>query len=438
MSHQTEPSANTILGSLLQRMLPGARVRAENTQVIAGYAGRQPDVLITAPGRSPVVIEAEYLPASMVRDDAQQRLGLQVVDDPRPIEAVIALRYPEAVSQAGDLPTALQEARLSYCVLTEADSGQPPHRFPDSGWLHGSVHDLAELIRLVSVPQRAVDQAAQALEQGIEHAARELDGMAARRPGITSEIARLLAMDDLPATRRMACAIITNAMSFHDRIAGMHDGVKPLDRVCGPGVANPKAAVVASWTHILTINYWPIFAIARALVEQLPTQEAADILRLMQNTAVDVGPPPEPPTLMTSPGASSSASSPTASTWPPSTPCPASAALLGPARRPPSWKAWIGPTETPSATCASATSPAATGALLSAVYEQVAARHENRRRQPRNPPPVDDGNDSARLRRDAVGHSHHQFDPFRRPAQRRLPEVTPVHHALRTPRKTAT
>ena len=288
MSHQTEPSANTILGSLLQRMLPGARVRAENTQVIAGYAGRQPDVLITAPGRSPVIIEAEYLPASMVRDDAQQRLGLQVVDDSRPIEAVIALRYPEAVSQADDLPTALQEARLSYCVLTEAGSGQPPHRFPDSGWLHGSVHDLAELIRLVSVPQRAVDQAAHALEQGIEHAARELDGMAARRPGITSEIARLLAMDDIPATRRMACAIITNAMSFHDRIAGMHDGVKPLDRVCGPGVANPKAEVLASWAHVLTINYWPIFAIARALVEQLPTQEAADILRLMQNTAVDV------------------------------------------------------------------------------------------------------------------------------------------------------
>ena len=91
MSHQTEPSANTVLGALLQRMLPGARVRSENTQVIAGYAGRQPDVLITAPGRSPVVIEAEYLPAFMVRDDAQQRLGLEVVDDPRPIEAVIAL-----------------------------------------------------------------------------------------------------------------------------------------------------------------------------------------------------------------------------------------------------------------------------------------------------------------------------------------------------------
>ena len=138
------------------------------------------------------------------------------------------------------------------------------------------------------MPQRAVDQAARALEQGIEKVARRLDEMASLRPGVTAEIARLLAMDDIPQTRRMACAIITNAMGFHDRIAGMHDGVKPLDRVFGPGIANPKADVLAAWTHILTINYWPIFAIAKDLVGQLPIQEAADILRLLQDTAADV------------------------------------------------------------------------------------------------------------------------------------------------------
>ena len=288
MSHQTEPSANTVLGALLQRMLPGAQVRSENTQVIAGYAGRQPDLLITAPGRSPVVIEAEYLPAFMVRDDAQQRLGLEVVDDPRPIEAVIALRYPEAISRSDDLTTALQEARFSYCILTEAD-GQPfPHRFPDSGWLDGSVGDLADLIRLVSVPQRAVDQAAQALERGIENVAKRLDEMASLRPGVTAGIARLLGMDDLPQTRRMACAIITNAMGFHDRIAGMHANIRPLHAVCGPAVTNPQARILEAWTHILTINYWPIFAIAKDLVGLLPTQEAADILRRLQDTAGDV------------------------------------------------------------------------------------------------------------------------------------------------------
>ena len=286
--HQTEPSANAALGSLLQHRLPGSQVRSENTQVIAGHAGQQPDILITTPGHSPVVVEAEYLPAYTAESDAEKRLGLSTTVDPRPMEAVVALRYPEAVSQADDLPTALREAGLSYCILTEGGDEQPPRRFPDAGWLDGSVDDLADLIRLASVPQRAVDQAAHALEQGIETVARELDAMAALRPGISADIARLLGMGDLPQTRRMACAIIINAMTFHDRIAGMHPHVRPLHTACGPHVINPQAGVLEAWTHILTINYWPIFAIAKDLVGQLPTSEASGILRLAQGTAGDV------------------------------------------------------------------------------------------------------------------------------------------------------
>ena len=286
--HQTEPSANAALGSLLQHRLPGSQVRSENTQVIAGHAGQQPDILITTPGHAPVVVEAEYLPAYTAESDAKKRLGLATTVDSRPMEAVVALRYPEAVSQADDLPTTLREAGLSYCILTEGDGEQPARRFPDAGWLDGSVDDLADLIRLASVPQRAVDQAAHALEQGIETVARELDAMASLRPGISAEIARLLGMGDLPQTRRMACAIIINAMTFHDRIAGMHQNVRPLRAVCGPHVANPQARILEAWTHILTLNYWPIFAIAKDLVGQLPTHEATGILRLSQRTADNV------------------------------------------------------------------------------------------------------------------------------------------------------
>ena len=39
MPHQTEPSANNALGRLLQRMLPGCEVMAEQTRVIDGHPG---------------------------------------------------------------------------------------------------------------------------------------------------------------------------------------------------------------------------------------------------------------------------------------------------------------------------------------------------------------------------------------------------------------
>ncbi len=283
MPRQTEPSANNALGGILRGTLPGSRVLSEYTQVIAGVRGRRPDILITAPGRSPVVVEAEYEPASTVEAEAKALLGLEVVEGRRPIEAVIALRYPEEVGAAADLPAALAVARLSYCVYT--GDKHKPDRFPESGWLEGSVSDLADLVSLVSVPQRAVDEAAATLEQGIERAAAILNEMAALRSNITPAIARLLGMADVPQTRRMACAIIANAMVFHERIAGMHANVKPLRLVCGPSVLNPQEEVLSAWTHILSINYWAIFAIARDILEQLPSGDAALVLGELRDTA---------------------------------------------------------------------------------------------------------------------------------------------------------
>ena len=238
MPHQTEPNVNNALGNLLQKMLPRGQALSENTQVISGHPGLKPDILITAPGRSPVVIEAEYLPAATVEPEAKERLGLTAASNGRVIEAVIALRYPEALKEVYDLQAALKDARLSYCVFTE-DGGQS--RFPESGWLEGSVEDLADMVRLVSVPQRAVDQATTTLQDGIDGAAKLLDEVNETKPGITTAIARLLGMTNVPQTRRMACAILANALVFHGRIAGMHDGVRPLAMVCGDGVPNPQA-----------------------------------------------------------------------------------------------------------------------------------------------------------------------------------------------------
>ena len=141
------------------------------------------------------------------------------------------------------------------------------------------------MVRLVSVPQRAVDRATTTLQEGIDGAARLLDELNETRSGVTTAIARLLGMTNVPQTRRMACAIIANALVFHERIAGMHKGVKPLALVCGDGVDNPQGEVIAAWNDILKINYWPIFAISKDILQQLPSGDAANILRRLRSTA---------------------------------------------------------------------------------------------------------------------------------------------------------
>ena len=283
MPNQTEPNANNALGDLLRGMMPGSRALSENTQTFPAHPGQHADVLITAPGRSPVAVEAEYEPAPEAEQDAAERLGLAVAGESRTIEAAIALRYPVSVRDAYDLARAVADARLSYCVQYEDGS-----RFPKSGWLEGSVTDLADLVRLVSVPQKEVDRAADTLQDGIERAAVILDGLKDMAPATAREIARLLGMSDVPQTRRMACAIMANALVFHERIAGKHEGVKPLNLVCGPEVANPQAETLAAWAVILQINYWPIFAIARDILGQLDSGHASQVLAVLRDTAQQV------------------------------------------------------------------------------------------------------------------------------------------------------
>ena len=283
MPRQTEPNANNALGNILQGMLSRSRVHSENTQAIVGHAGLRPDILVITPDAAPVVVESEFMPAANVETEAKDRLGLEVASSgARAIEAVVALRYPEDVRNAYDLHDALRKARLSYCVFTEDADGAA--RFPESGWLEGSVEDLADMVRLVSVPQRAVDAATLAMEQGIDRVAAILDEMEKSRPNINPAIARLLGMTNVPQMRRMACAIVVNAMVFHDRIAGMHPEISPLRLVCGPGVSNPQAETLQAWANILKINYWPIFSIATDILNQLPSEQASRVLRTLHYT----------------------------------------------------------------------------------------------------------------------------------------------------------
>ena len=280
---QMEPNVNIALGNLLKAMMPTCTVRSENTQTFTDYPGRHADVLVTAPGRSPVTVEAEFDPAPEAEKDARDRLGLKVDGEPRTIEASVAVRYPSALESAYDVAAALREAALSYCVLYEDKT-----RFPESGWLQGTVEDLADLVRLVSVPQKEVEQAADTLETGIEEAATVLDQMAESRPDLSAKIASLLGMADVPQTRRMACAILANALIFHERIAGMHQDVNPLLLLGGGSAAQLQDDTLEAWDRILEIDYYSIFSIAQDILTQLPAAEAPQVLGRLRTTARNV------------------------------------------------------------------------------------------------------------------------------------------------------
>ena len=295
-SRQEEGNANKALADLIKQVMHGRTAKAGHTRILKKSAAKKPDITITATGRSPVIIEAEYMPAHEVEEDARKRFKTpRVEDQSHPIEAVIALRYPDEFQHIDDIDKALKETNeLEYCAVYP--NGK---RFPTTGWLQGSVCDLADLIHFVDVPKSAFDKAAEDLRESIDSAVSVLQFTSAYH--LTDKIFSLLGLadvlktKDLPEkerlkhkntqTRRIAGAIIANALIFHERIAGAHQHILPINQICGHPVYSSKKAALKAWSDILKINYWPIFDTAKKIINLLPAHKASSILKNLTNAA---------------------------------------------------------------------------------------------------------------------------------------------------------
>ena len=282
--HQEEDAFNRELGGLLRPMLQPFEVRSENLQVLTGENQRKkPDILITAPGRSPVTVECEYQTGIRLEREARARLGAGVQGHPRPVEASIALAYPPGIRGTPDeeIRAALEHAEFEYAI-----HHSERERFPRKGWMKGSAADLAEMVNLASVPQRSVQRSIEALSEGIELAATHIDEMATDRPAASAQVANIMEMPDGRQTRRIACSILANALIFQEKLAGVAERYLQTAETSGMAAENPKQDTIAMWEIILRDNYWPIFAMAKDILHEVVNEHAAPLLSILAN-AVD-------------------------------------------------------------------------------------------------------------------------------------------------------
>jgi hypothetical protein len=86
----------------------------------------------------------------------------------------------------------------------------------------------------------------------------------------------------------MATTILANALVFHESLSrgnGDLGQVRTLDEFrTGKGGIN-KTAVLNDWQIILSVNYWPIFDIARRILEVIPANIAKTLLERLIDTA---------------------------------------------------------------------------------------------------------------------------------------------------------
>ena len=290
MAKTSESAFNTELAKVLRRKHPRwpDRIGVEQTNVFSEAAGLRPDLIVRHPGGLPVAVETEYTPAHTVEQDARQRLGKTLRQTGDNIEQALAVRIPHALASVSqsDLEGEIQRARLEFCML----SGGPESsdRWPGTGWLDGTVDDLAACIELAALSENRVARGMQILESGIEQAAGKLRDDCADAPDTLGSIARELHQKDGMQTSRMAMAILANALTFQSAVAGAH-GINTLDQLRGADGRLSKRRVLEVWRHILThINYWPIFKIASDILRPIRNGTAHAILDRLSEVATDL------------------------------------------------------------------------------------------------------------------------------------------------------
>ena len=287
MPKTTETAFNAELATALRKKHPRwpGRIGVEQTNVFSEAAGLRPDIIIRHPGGLPVAVETEYTPAQTVEQDAQQRLGKTLQETGDKIEQAIAVRIPGCPSQrqARMLLERKSKERAWSFAFYQGDP-ERPDRWPETGWVDGTVNDLAACIELAAHSENRIASGLRILEKGISQAAGKLREDCADAPGTLEAIARELHQGDSNQTSRMAMAILVNALTFHTAIAGAHE-IDTLDQLRGADGRISKTKVLDVWRHILeNINYWPIFKIASDIL--LPIRNGTAQVLLDRLTSV--------------------------------------------------------------------------------------------------------------------------------------------------------
>jgi NAD(P)-dependent dehydrogenase (short-subunit alcohol dehydrogenase family) len=152
----------------------------------------------------------------------------------------------------------------------------------------GGFSELSIIAQSAAVPPKIVDEAADWLVNGVSEAGGILSEIADDHPGALQAICEALRQEYSEQTRRMAMTILANALVFHENLAhgaGELSEVRSTAEVRDKNGRMSKPAMLEEWRKILEINYWPIFEIARQILEVIPPKTASEILECLADTA---------------------------------------------------------------------------------------------------------------------------------------------------------
>ena len=305
-----EDQMNGRIATIIRECITGMQwtVDEENDGKFA-TSNQRADIIITRPQpEPPIVLENEYNIAN-VASDCLNKLGQTLTDahGGQAVSTVIGILSPPLLHNAanGDEAESLLRngAALQYAVY----SGTPAdyRRFPQRGFITGTVRNLVEFIRPAAEPADIIRQASETLATGAAIAAYAILNSAnsantgrriaekLRQPwptGESSDPKQAAANQEARRqTATMAATIIINALAYQQNLEGS-DGIKGLAAVRAKNRSGrlTKDVVIAEFDNILSVNFWPIFHVARELLLIIPAPVANYMMEQMAQVAQDI------------------------------------------------------------------------------------------------------------------------------------------------------
>lgn len=285
-----EINLNPIIAKILGGMRRSWKVTSQQTKILKGASGLAPDIVVSQNGRPIMFIENKYRGTSSVETDAKGRLGGELRGGGGQgdrILAVIALQSPVTLKDDNEdfQEQDVADAVFEYALFTGANADDAV-RFPENGWLTGSLTDLSEFVYRSSVSPELLDGMAATLENVVNQAAVEIG--VERYSTIGERLSPILKQPSSLQTRRMAVLIMLNAMIFQEMFAehqdpNKHEYIRGISETCESKAH--KRAFMKEWNKILEINYYPIFHIARQILIKLPGGVARKVIGCLRDTA---------------------------------------------------------------------------------------------------------------------------------------------------------
>ena len=268
-SHE-DRSHESIINDTLARLL---RERAGlSTAAETLHDGKRPDIIVRLP-EGPIILETEFEPARTVEADALSRLGMSIDGQ----------RSPERLRRHRSKPAPLGQPTAPLPTLGHRDAGLAG--VADRRHIRPQAHRLRTVSSATPSPGRPRRPA---ISTKRSMPSTKASGWAGSRlyssPGTVARVSRVFGAEPGDEVANMAALVMINAMVFQERLASGEAAYQSTSAARVNGIFS-RLKLLQMWDHILGIDYYPIFSMARDVVQELSEVEAAEVLAECAKTA---------------------------------------------------------------------------------------------------------------------------------------------------------